>query len=597
MNDRWDLSVFYQDFDDPQIEADFACAGELVKAMQSALESGGDAVTALEQYADLQEEMSLLFDKLGSFASLTLATDAQNGPARQLMDRVMQESIALSLAESAHSRYLGAMSAEALDAAIAQSDKLTAIGFYLRRQREAAQHLPAPEIEEWLLNMSLSGAQAFSQLRDQLDATLMVDYRGEQLPLSAVRGLAEDPDADVRRDAYLAELAAYQKIEVPMAACLNGIKGEGLTMIRAERFDSILDESLYRSNMDRETLEAMWTACRAYFPDFRRYLRKKGELLGHKNGLPFYDLFAPLKTGDAPAKTYTVEEARAILIREMSKFTPEMGRFIDQAFENRWIDLYPREGKGGGAFCAGVPHVEQSRVLTNFTGSLPDVSTLAHELGHAWHNKCMAGLPQVMRHEPMPLAETASIFNETFLAGALRQSVPHAQLLSLLEIDLQNSTQVVVDIYSRYLFETTVIEGRKTHTLSVDEMKQLMLDAQEQSYGDGLDPAYRHPYMWACKSHYYIPGLGFYNFPYAFGQLFALGVFAQYKQKGAAFVPTYNRLLRSCGSGTVAEVAQSVGIDVRSVDFWRSSLDTIKKDIDLFVALADEQLKGQSNAD
>ena len=590
MNGTWDLSVFYRDFDDAQIESDFARINQLMPQMQALLASGRDAVAVMEEYASHEEELQRLFGKLGSFANLTLSTDAGNTQAMQLMDRVMQLSVPASMLSSAYSRYLGAMGAETLEAAIASSPALNAIGFYLRRSRDAAKHEPAPEIEEWLLRMSLDGANAFSTLRDQLDATLLVDYRGEQLPLSAVRGKAEDPDPQVRRDAYLAELAAYKKIEVPMAACLNGIKGQGLTMIEARHFESILAESLYTSNMDQETLDAMWTACRESFPAFRRYLRKKGQLLGHENGLPFYDLFAPLRAGDTPAKTYTVEEAHDILLRELGKFTPDMAAFIDHAFKNNWIDLFPRPGKGGGAFCAGVPHAEQSRVLTNFTGSLGDVSTLAHELGHAWHNKCMNGLPLVMRHEPMPLAETASIFNETLLANALRQGVPHDQLLGLLDTDLQNSTQVVVDIYSRFLFESAVVEGKKTHNLSVDEMKQLMLDAQEQSYGDGLDPEYRHPYMWACKSHYYIPGLGFYNFPYAFGLLFGKGVYAQYLEKGAEFVPTYNRLLRACGSDMVADVAASVGIDVRSVDFWRASLKTIEKDIDLFISLADEQL-------
>ena len=591
MNGNWDLSVFYRDFDDPQIEADFARIDELIAQANQELQQGGGAVEALERFADLQEELQRLFGKLGSFANLTLSTEASNTRAMQLMDRVMQLSVPAELLGSALGRYLGAMTEEELEQAIAGSEKLAAIGFALRRSRIAAEHLPAPEIEEWLLRMSLDGANAFSTLRDQLDATVLVDYRGEQLPLSAVRGKAEDPDPQVRRDAYLAELEAYKKIEIPMAACLNGIKGQGLTMIEAEHFDSILDQSLFNSNMERGTLEAMWTACRESFPAFRRYLRKKGELLGHKNGLPFYDLFAPLQTGDAPAKTYTVEEAHDILLRELGKFSPRMAEFIDHAFNNAWIDLYPRPGKGGGAFCAGVPHAEQSRVLTNFTGSLGDVSTLAHELGHAWHNHCMEGLPLAMRDEPMPLAETASIFNETLLANALRQGVPHDQLLGLLDTDLQNSTQVVVDIYSRFLFESAVIEGKKTHKLSVDEMKQLMLDAQDQSYGEGLDPEYRHPYMWACKSHYYIPGLGFYNFPYAFGLLFGKGVYAQYLQKGADFVPTYNQLLRSCGSDTIENVAASVGIDVRSVDFWRASLKTIEKDIDLFISLADEQLK------
>ena len=208
MNGNWGLSVFYKSFDDPQIESDFARIDALIPQMKAVLTEGGDAVAVLTQFADLEEELSTLFDKLGSFANLTLATEASNASAMQLMDRVMQLSVPAELLGSAFSRYLGAMDAEALEAAIASSDKLQAIAFYLRRSRDAAQHNPDPEIEEWLLRMSLDGANAFSTLRDQLDATVTVDYRGEQLPLSAVRGKAEDPDPQVRRDASLAELAS-----------------------------------------------------------------------------------------------------------------------------------------------------------------------------------------------------------------------------------------------------------------------------------------------------------------------------------------------------------------------------------------------------
>ncbi len=588
---KWDLSVLYQGFDDPAIETDFARVIALGEEMKTLLDAPGGVRETLEKYQRMNEESDLLGGKLGEFASLTMATDATNEPAMLLMDRLMKQSVEDSLVSSAFSRYVKSLGEEEFEQAIESSEELKKVAYALRYARAAAEHLPAPEIQEWLLNMSLTGAQAFSQLRDKLDATLMVDYRGEQLPLAAVRGMAEDPDAQVRRDAYEAELKAYPKMEQSMAACLNAIKGEGLTLIKAENFDSILDETLFQSAMDRETLEAMWTACREFFPAFRKYLRKKGELLGHKNGLPFYDLFAPVSIGEASARTYTMEEAHELLVREMSKFTPEMGEFIDRAFNERWIDMFPYEGKGGGAFCAGIESCEQSRVLTNFTGSMGDVSTLAHELGHAWHNHCMKGLPLSMRGTPMPLAETASIFNETLLASVLRSGAEKEELFTILEAELQNATQVIVDIYSRYLFETAVIEGRKSHQLSVEELKNLMLDAQDQSYGEGLDPEYRHPYMWACKSHYYIPGMGFYNFPYAFGLLFGKGVFAQYQEKGAEFVPVYNQLLRSCGSDDIAHVAASVGIDVHSVDFWRESLRVIEKDIELFVRLADEYLK------
>lgn len=584
MDWTWDLTVLYRDLDDPKIKTDFDALKALCEQGAKCLE--GDPKTALENAMDTMEEIERLTSSLGSFASLTLATDATNEKAQQLMDQVMVFSVQLNLLSSALVRFIGGV--DDLEKLIAESEKLQKVDFFLRRSKEEAAHLMDPAIEEWMLKMGLTGGEAFSTLRDKLDATLTVDYRGEALPLSAVRSKAYDPDPQVRKDAYEAELKAYGKIEIPMSFCLNGIKGEGLTLIEATHFDSILDETLFHSNMDRPTLDAMLEAIREALPAFRKYLRKKGELLGHQNGLPFYDLFAPIAAPGYVPRTYTIEEARRKLIDEMSKFTPEMGAFIDHAFENRWIDVYPREGKGGGAFCAGLHHLDQSRVLTNFAGSFSDVSTLAHELGHAWHNRCMAGLPAVMTGAPMPLAETASIFNETLLSNAVLAQADKKERFTLLEGSLMETTQTIVDIYSRYLFESEVIERRKDHTLSVGELREIMLDAQEQSYGDGLDPTVRHPYMWACKSHYYIPGYAFYNFPYAFGQLFGVGMFAQYRKEGAAFVPKYNKLLRSCGSMMVADVAGSVGIDVRSADFWRSSLNVYKAEIEEFIALADE---------
>ncbi|MBO4926000.1 MAG: M3 family oligoendopeptidase [Clostridia bacterium] len=584
MESTWDLSVLYRGFDDPEIEKDFARLKECCGKMKAVF--AGDPLRALENAVDVMEEIYRLSDSLGSFAGLTLAADAACEPAQQLMDRLMVFSVQISLVSSEMTRYIGGI--KDLESLIAGSEKLRRVDFMLRRSREEARHLMAPEIEEWMLKMSLSGGEAFSTLRDKLDATLTVDYRGETLPLSAVRSKAYDPDPQVRKDAYKAEIAAYPKIEIPMAACLNGVKGEALTMAEAMHFDSVLDRSLFNNNMDRETLDAMLGAIRESLPAFRRYLRKKGEILGHKNGLPFYDLFAPVAPKGYTPKTYTIEEAREKLLCEMGKFTPDMAAFMDHAFRNRWIDVYPREGKSGGAFCAGLHHLDQSRVLTNFAGSFSDVSTLAHELGHAWHNRCMAGLPACMTGTPMPLAETASIFNETLLAEAAMAQAGKEEQFSLLEGRLMEITQVIVDIYSRYLFESAVIERRKERTLSVSELKQLMLDAQEQSYGDGLDPEIRHPYMWACKSHYYSPGYAFYNFPYAFGQLFGQGMYEKYRVQGAAFVPRYNQLLRSCGSMPVRDVAMQMDIDVGSVSFWREALAGYEKEIDRFIALADE---------
>ena len=580
--DRWDLSYLYTDFDDERLKKDLASLKEdAEKGIALLKDPSADRLSVLEQAVAHSEEVSAKVDRLGSFIWCTLAVDATHEKANAASDQLMMAYTDLELASSALSRYVA--ETENLEELIASSEKLQAVAFALREMKEKAAHLIAPEVEPWILQMQLSGGEAFSQLRDKLDSTLSVDYRDEKLPLAGVRGKAYDPDPSVRKDAYEAEIASYAKIELPMSYCLNSIKMEARTLAKARGYESVLDMTLDDSRMDRQTLDALWTAVKEYLPHFRRYLKAKARLLGHPGGLPFYDLFAPV---GAVNRKYTVEEAREILIREMGKFSPEMAAFIGHAFDARWIDFYPRDGKQGGAFCSSVHFADRSLVMTNFQGSFSDVSTLAHELGHGWHNRCMAGLPYMMTDEPMPLAETASIFNETMLSCQVLRSCTPEEKLYLLENSLMEATQTVVDIYSRFLFEQEVIDTRPDHAMSVEELKEAMLRAQEASYGDGLDPEIRHPYMWACKSHYYSSGNNFYNFPYAFGLLFGKGVFARYLEQGPAFAKDYGRLLRSCGSAPVAEVAASVGIDVRDPAFWRSSLEVIRQDIDLFCSLA-----------
>ena len=581
--DRWDLSYLYKGFDDEQFKSDLASLKEEAKKAITILEdSSVSRAVRIERAVTHSERVSAKVDRLANFIQCTLSVDAQNEAANAAMDQLMVAFTDLELSSSALARFVA--ETDDLDQVISASDILRPISFALLEMKEQSRHLIPPEIEPWILEMKLSGGDAFSQLRDKLDSTLVVDYRDEKLPLAGVRGKAYDPDPAVRKDAYEAEIASYAKMELPMSYCLNSIKMEARTLAKARKFDSVLDMTLADSRMDRETLDAMWTAIREYMPHFRRYLKAKGRMLGHQNGLPFYDLFAPV---GSVSREYTVEEAREILIREMGKFSPDMAAFIGNAFDAQWIDFYPREGKTGGAFCTGVHYADRSLVMTNFQGSFSDVSTLAHELGHGWHNRCMAGLPYMMTDEPMPLAETASIFNETMLSWQVLSSCSPEERLYLLENGLMEATQTVVDIYSRFLFEQEVIDTRADHAMSVEELKAAMLRAQEASYGDGLDPEIRHPYMWACKCHYYWSGYNFYNFPYAFGLLFGKGVFARYLEKGPAFAEDYCRLLRSCGSAPVADVAASVGIDVRDPAFWRSSLEVIRKDIDEFCELAE----------
>ena len=583
----WDLEKLYKGFEDAAFLKDMEAFGAIADELLDSARSMELTVSALEEAVNKAADMMTLATKTMSYAQLTLAADANCEPAMAAYARLLPVMNRVEEATSAFSAKLG--QAEDLDALIEQSELLRAHAFFLRKLQRNAAHLIDPALEPTVLKLQMTGGSAWEQLRDQLDANHMVeitlDGQAQSLPLSAVRGMANSPDAEVRKVAYEAELAAYPKLEIPMAACLNGIKGEARTMCELKHFDSVLDMALDTANMDRETLDALLAAMEESLPMFRRYFRLKARLLGYQGGLKFYDLFAPV---GKMRGGYTPEEARELLVQEFGAFSPRMAAMIGRAFDERWIDMYPREGKTGGAFCSGMHPLGISYVLANFEGSYGSVSTLAHELGHAYHNECMRDVPILMSDYPMPLAETASIFNETLLAQRMLERADAPMRVAMLEQQLSDAAQVIVDIMSRFLFEKEVVERRADTTLSPAQLCRIMLDAQKRTYGDGLDADFMHPYMWACKSHYYSTDVHFYNFPYAFGQLFAVGVYALYQKKGADFLPDYEKLLRSAGSGDVREVAAGVGIDVADVNFWRSSLKVFEDKLNELEALTEK---------
>ena len=339
--------------------------------------------------------------------------------------------------------------------------------------------------------------------------------------------------------------------------------------------------TLEQSRMKKATLDAMFEAMREAMPAFRKYLRHKAELLGYENGLPWYEILAPM--GKADSESFTVEDAHKYLVEHFATFAPDLAEMVDTAFKEEWIDFYPRAGKVGGAFCSNLPFVGQSRILTNFSGSFGSVVTLAHELGHAYHGQ------QIQSHRPlntgytMPVAETASNFNELIIVNDAIEKSEGEEKIRLIESQIQDSTQIIVDIYSRFLFEDEVIRRRKNTFLYADELEKIMTNAQKEAYGDGLDPDCLHPYMWCCKSHYYRAGLSYYNFPYAFGGLFSRGLYAKYLKEGEAFLPKYRELLRATTVDTVENVATIAGIDLTRPEFWRESLKTITDQINLFI--------------
>ena len=347
-------------------------------------------------------------------------------------------------------------------------------------------------------------------------------------------------------------------------------------------YKSPLEKTVLDSRMDLETLYAMIAAMRESLPDFHRYFRRKAELMGYKNGLPFYDMFAPM--GDVNMQ-FSYKEARDYIVASFRTFSDRLADYAARAFDNRWIDAEPREGKRGGAFCENLHSIGESRILANFDGSFSNMTTLAHELGHGYHGACLVKEEYLNSDYPMPIAETASIFCETIVKEAALKTANKEEAFSMLENDISDSAQVIVDIYSRFIFESEVFKRRESGSLSVNELKEIMLDAQKEAYGNGLDPDFLHPYMWLCKPHYYSAGYNFYNFPYAFGLLFSKGLYAEYLKKGKEFTAEYDRMLSVTGRMNIADVAKVMNIDVHDPGFWRNSLELIEKDIDRFIKL------------
>jgi len=351
---------------------------------------------------------------------------------------------------------------------------------------------------------------------------------------------------------------------------MNSIKGYVATLAKNRNWNSALDEALFANSISQRSLTAMQDACLEAMPVFRSYYQAKAKILAKKK-LDWYDLLAPINNKDE--KSFSWQEAQDFIIENFGNYSRELADYAKRAFANDWLDVPSRQGKRNGAFCIGIPGVKESRIMLNFGGSLDDVFTLAHELGHGYHNeqKYKAGLSPMQQATPMTLAETASIFCETIVVNAMLKKADDKERLAILEQDLLGAGALVVDIYSRFIFENTVFNKRQERELSVNEFKEIMLDAQEQTYADAIGK--KHPFMWAQKGHYYSTSRSYYNFPYTFGYLFGLGLYNEYQKNSSGFQARYNKLLASTGMADAKTLAKDFGIDIEDKEFWKSSLE------------------------
>jgi oligoendopeptidase F len=533
-------------------------------------------------------------ETLQAYAFVNYSTATTDPEATKEMGKL--EEAALPLHRIAAEFRNALKSIEALIPSLLEANpELSGYRLFIEEELEAQRHQMSAEMEDLAADLNRAGGDAWSRLQSTIASTLTVrwgDTPGETKTATELRALYFSPDRSLREKAWSLELEAWKGVEIPLSFALNGVKGFSHTLNSRRAYPTTLERSLKQSRLSAAALEALIGAMEESLPLFQSYLKRKARMLGLKR-LAFYDIFAPI--AGSQTKRWSFSEAKEFILRHFAAFSPGLSAFTGRAFDKEWIDAEPRAGKVGGAYCISFPETKESRVLSNFSGSSRDVSTLAHELGHAYHHHVVRDLSPIHQDYPMPLAETASIFAETLVTDKALAELEGAARLEILESSLQDSTQVIVDILSRFYFERELMERRADHELSAAELCKMMTDAQKRSYGDALDEKLLHPYMWAVKGHYYRPELAFYNFPYAFGLLFGIALYGRYTEAPEGFAQEYRGILTDTGRLNAGDLARQAGFDIEKREFWRSGLRVIGRQVEEFAAAADMVGKGAAD--
>lgn len=579
MDKKWDLTDLYSSFQDEQFLSDIKRIQELLEnlTVYSTLENTEANLTA---YLKKDNECQDVVEKVYSYINLVMNANTQDYEAIQYASKLENILASYAKTNARIQKWLAAFDLENIN-----DDYIKEHLFVLREIKEHQKYLLDEQSESVLAQMKTTGSSSWLKYKDQLISSMKVTINNQEYPLTEVLNMAYSKDKTIRKQAYEAEIEAYKNVEQGIASALNAIKGEAITVSKMRGYNSVLERTLIDSRMSKKTLDVLLKTIQKALPMFEKYYQTKAKKLGYANGLPWYDMYAPII--DLQTE-YPYEFGCEFVIEQFSTFSDTLGNYAKEAIENHWIDVYPREGKVGGAFCQNLHCISQSRFLLNYGNDFNDIITLSHELGHGYHGYCLNNETAFNSDYPMPIAETASTFCETIVKKAALKKASKQEQLMILENELSDCAQVIVDIYSRFLFESRLIEKRKEAPLSVEDIKGLMLESQKEAYGNGLDHDYLHPYMWTWKPHYYEADYAFYNFPYAFGLLLAKGLYGMYQKEGQSFAKTYEKFLSLTGKMSLEDVAKSVGIDLQDEAFWQNSIDMIQEDLEQFYQLLEE---------
>ncbi|MEG0468379.1 MAG: M3 family oligoendopeptidase [Longicatena sp.] len=583
---EWSLDALYKGYEDPKFKEDMKQLHALhdeLETFTTTLNTQSVAQAIKQSIALLEKECDLSY-RLRMYTVLRQSVDTSDTSTLGYLNMINSRISSFSMYRSQIKEYLAHI--DNIDCYIEQDDTLKEYSFMLHALKDKASHALSKEEEGLLASVSQTSVKAFSDMYYHLTSNVTTECLGKTMTLTQVKNLCHSTRKQERKEAFICEMKAYESIKEPLAFSVNNIKRHQLMEARLRGYQDPLDKMLQDSFMKKETLDAMYAAVDKYLPKFHEYLRTKASMLGYENGLPWYDIYATI--GES-TMSFSMEDCERYILKHFKTFSNDLYDMTKRAMDEHWMDYPSHAGKQSGAFCENLAWIKQSRIITNYGDTLSDVITVAHELGHAYHGMMVEDERPLNREYCMPLAETASTFNENIMYNALIQDADEKNKLFLIDTQLSALCQNICDITTRYTFEKAVFDQCESKFLFASDLQELMLDAEKKCFGNGLDPEWLHPFRWITKVHYYIPDIAFYNFPYTFGALFSRGLYAMYEQEKEAFLPKYRALLKASTTNTVEDCARIAGIDLSKPEFWETSLASITKQMDMFLELA----KGQ----
>ncbi|WP_446852088.1 M3 family oligoendopeptidase [Halobacillus faecis] len=582
----WDLdSIFNGGSDSNELKEYVRKTERLMDDLEASIRTftppkNTDQTGELNQIVEIMQVVSKQLSEFGAFVSCLSAQNVHDRKASMWQSKRSELGARLGNALTEMDQVFVQVDDDVWKSLLNQAP-FQAISFVLNERRSLAKDKLEVGKESLINDLGVDGYHAWGQMYDALVAKLSIEMNGEKLSVGQASNQLDDPDRSVRKEAFDKLQETWGEASDLFTETLNHLSGFRLQTYKHRRWENVLKEPLEYNRMSQRTLDAMWETITKYKKHYVPYMKKKAEKLGIER-LSFYDVEAPL--GEANQKM-SFQEGAAFIIQQFRKFSPKMADFAEMAFEKRWIEAEDRPGKQPGGFCTSFPDSGETRIFMTYSGSPSSVATLAHELGHAYHQHVMDELPELNQGYAMNVAETASTFAEMIVAdAAVKEAATEAEKLVLLEDKVQRSVAFFMNIHARFLFETRFYDERKQGVVSTERLNELMTEAQQEAYVQTLDEY--DPTFWASKLHFHITDVPFYNFPYTFGYLFSMGIYAKAIEVGPAFEERYIALLQDTGRMTVEDLAKKhLDVDLEKQDFWVHALDLCLSDLESFMEL------------